>query len=159
MLTFKDMFLDAFNNSAKYLKGMSYMIKYLTSLDGINSKHLYGFFVGWNKPLTPEQHFMTLQNSEYIVLAYDPEKKRVIGFINALSDEVNFAFIPMLEVLPEYQNKGIGKQLMNKMISLLDHLNCIDLTCDKEMQSFYEKFGMLKSHGMVFRKYLDKNNE
>ncbi len=30
----------------------------------------------------------------------------------------------------------------------------IDLTCDKELQDFYGKFGMLKSHGMIFRKYL-----
>jgi len=135
------------------------MIKYLTSLDGITSKQLQGFFVGWTNPLTPEQHYKILQNSEYVVLAYDSEEKLVVGFINALSDQINFAFIPMLEVLPEYQNRGIGKKLMEKMINILDYITCIDLTCDKEMQSFYEKFGMLKSHGMVFRKYLDNNSE
>ncbi len=130
------------------------MIKYLTSLDRITAEQLQGFFVGWAEPLTPEDHLKALENSEYIVLAYDTEKQKVIGFINALSDDINFAFIPMLEVLPEYQNRGIGKELMKKMLGLLDHLSCIDLTCDKDLQSFYEKFGMLKSRGMILRKHL-----
>jgi len=40
------------------------------------------------------------------------------------------------------------------MLKLLEDIICIDLTCDIQMQGFYEQFGMLKSHGMVFRKYL-----
>ena len=136
---------------------MNWMIKYLYSLDRITAEQLEGFFVGWADPLTPEEHLQALKNSEYLVLAYDTEKEKVVGFINALSDEVNFAFIPMLEVLPEYQNRGIGKSLVEKMLDSLEHLNCIDLTCDKELQGFYEQFGMLKSQGMVIRKYLDKN--
>ena len=135
------------------------MIKYLTSLNGITAEQLKGFFVGWAEPLTSEEHLKALQNSEYIVLAFDTEKQKVVGFINALSDEINFAFIPMLEVLPEYQNRGIGQRLMNKMLDLLDHLGCIDLTCDQELQPFYEKFGMLRSHGMVLRKQLNQRGE
>lgn len=87
-------------------------------------------------------------------MAYDTEKSRVVGFINALSDNINFAFIPMLEVLPEYQNLGIGTELMKKMLKLLDNIDCIDLTCDIEMQGFYERFDMLKFNGMVIRKYI-----
>lgn len=96
---------------------------------------------------------MILKNSSYKVLAYDTEKSKVAGFINAISDEVNFAFIPMLEVLPEYQNQGVGSNLMKVMLNLLKHITCIDLTCDTDMQRFYERFGMLKSHGMIIRKY------
>lgn len=135
------------------------MIKYLTSLDRITAEQLQGFFVGWAEPLTPEDHLKALENSEYIVLAYDTEKQKVIGFINALSDEINFAFIPMLEVFPEYQNRGIGQELMEKMLDLLDHLGCIDLTCDQELQPFYERFGMIKSHGMILRKHLTQRGE
>jgi len=54
-----------------------------------------------------------------------------------LDKKINFAFIPMLEVLPEYQNRGIGKKLVEKILDSLDHLNCIDLTCDEELRSFY----------------------
>jgi len=77
-----------------------------------------------------------------------------VGFINALSDDVQFAFVPMLEVLPKYQNRGIGSELMRRMLHELDHITCIDLTCDENMQAWYEQFGMLRSRGMVIRKYL-----
>lgn len=130
------------------------MISYITSLEGISPSQLEGFFVGWKKPLNVEQHYEILKNSAYFCLAYDTEQKKVIGFVNALSDHVNFAFIPMLEVLPLYKNKGIGSQLMKNILEQLSHITCIDLSCDEELQSFYQEFGMLKSHGMVVRRYL-----
>lgn len=130
------------------------MIIYKTDLKGITIEQLEGFFVGWRAPLTKEQHYEVLKNSNYIVLAYDTEKSRVVGFINALSDKMHFAFIPMLEVLPKYQNLGIGTELMHEMLKSLDKIQCIDLTCDIEMQGFYEKFNMFKSHGMIIRKYI-----
>ncbi|WP_338030303.1 GNAT family N-acetyltransferase [Fervidibacillus albus] len=130
------------------------MIEYRTTLEGISPNNLKGFFVGWKKPLTSEEHYTILKNSTFIVLAYDRETSIVVGFINALSDRSHFAFIPMLEVLPEYQHKGIGSKLFKMMLKLLEDITCIDLTCDIQMQGFYEQFGMLKSHGMVFRKYL-----
>ena len=62
----------------------------------------------------------------------------------------------MLEVLPEYQNKGIGSELMKRLLELLQNITSIDLTCDENMQSFYKRFEMLESHGMVIRKYLNE---
>lgn len=106
------------------------MIEYMTELNGIRPEDLEGFFVGWKKPLSIYEHYEILKNSSYIVIAYDTESSKVVGFINALSDKVNFAFIPMLEVLPEYQHKGIGSRLMKIMLELLKNISCIDLTCD-----------------------------
>ncbi len=140
------------DKATTYIYGVSIMIKYTTNLEGIKKKELTGFFVGWRKPLTIEQFHKILQNSEYIVVAYEADEKRVVGFINALSDEVNFAFIPMLEVLPDYQHQGIGTKLVEKMLEELEHINCIDLMCDTDTQSFYKKFGLIKSSGMILRK-------
>ncbi|AZR74877.1 acetyltransferase [Anoxybacter fermentans] len=132
-------------------------MEYRTTIEGLSPDELKGFFVGWKKPLTTEQHYQILRNSSYVVLAYETGKSKVVGFINALSDGVYFAFIPMLEVLPEYQHMGIGSRLMEMMLELLKHITCIDLTCDIEMQNFYKKFGMFKSHGMIIRKYINQN--
>ncbi len=132
------------------------MIIYQKDLNNISKKQLEGFFVGWSNPLTNTQHFQILENSQYFVLALDTTTNKVIGFINALSDEVNFAFIPMLEVLPNYQNKGIGTRLMRIMLEQLSTVTCVDLTCDENMQGFYQRFSMLKSHGMILRKYLNE---
>ena len=128
------------------------MIVYTTSLENVKPENLQGFFVGWNNPLTPEQHFQILQNSQYVVLAIDTLSEMVVGFVNALSDRVQFAFIPMLEVLPDYQRNEIGRNLMRKMLKQLEHIGCIDLTCDIDMQDFYAQFGMVKSKGMIIRR-------
>lgn len=130
------------------------MINYQTDLNNICESKLKGFFVGWTSPLSPKQHLEILKNSEFIVLAVESNSETVIGFVNALSDGINFAFIPMLEVLPEHQKKGIGTNLMNTMLDKLKDIVCIDLTCDENMQGFYQRFSMLKSHGMILRKYM-----
>lgn len=129
-------------------------MEYITSVQEISPDQLQGFCVGWRQPLTPTQLHQILENSSYLVLALDQETNRVIGFVNALSDEVNFAFIPMLEVLPPYQKRGIGSELVLRLLAHLGHITCIDLMCDADMQPFYERFGMLRSQGMVIRKYL-----
>jgi ribosomal protein S18 acetylase RimI-like enzyme len=130
------------------------MIEYTDTLDEIDAGMLQGFFVGWKTPHTPERHLEILKNSDHVLLALDTDKERVVGFITALSDHIQSAFIPMLEVLPEYQGKGIGTELTRLMLERIDNIQAIDLTCDKHLQPFYERFGMLKSVGMVIRKYL-----
>ncbi len=132
------------------------MIVYKTDLNGITKDQLKGFFVGWKDPLTPERHLEILQNSYIFVLAVDNEKNNVVGFVNALSDKLQFAFIPMLEVLPNFQNKGIGSKLMEIILSNLEHIDCVDLTCDPELQPFYERFKLLRSRGMVIRRYMER---
>jgi len=132
------------------------MIEYTDSLKGIDAGMLPGFFVGWKTPHTPERHLEILRNSDHMILALDREKNRVVGFITALSDDIQSAFIPMLEVLPEYQGRGIGTELARMMLDRVDHVQAVDLTCDEHLQPFYERLGMLKSVGMVTRKYLKK---
>lgn len=127
-------------------------IKYQTDLYGITNEQLNCFCVGWKCPISGAEMYKILQNSYRFILAKDRE--RVIGFVNSLSDGVKFAFIPMLEVLPDYQNNGIGSQLLQMLFTELEPIQNIDLTCDEALQLFYSRFGMLKSKGMVFRKYL-----
>jgi ribosomal protein S18 acetylase RimI-like enzyme len=129
-------------------------IIFVDNLDNIAPQKLNGFFVGWQKPLSTAEHIKLLEGSSHFVLAVDTDCDEVVGFITALTDGINCAFIPLLEVLPEYQNRGIGTQLLQLILQKLDSITCVDLTCDVEMQAFYEKFGMLKSNGMVLRKYL-----
>jgi ribosomal protein S18 acetylase RimI-like enzyme len=100
-----------------------------------------------------EEHRDILRNSDYVVLALDTETGRVAGFVTALSDHVQAAFIPLLEVLPEYRRRGIGGELVSRLLKKLDGLPCVDLTCDPDVQPFYAKFGMMKSVGMVLRSY------
>lgn len=130
-----------------------YMIRYQTTLEGITTKELHGFFVGWsNRPLA-KTHLKLLKNSDHVVLAIDTKSKRVVGFVTAITDGVLASYIPLLEVLPEYRSNDIGGRLMKKMLHLLKDLYMIDLLCDKNLQSYYEKFGLKKAQGMMSRNY------
>ncbi|MFJ7916342.1 MULTISPECIES: GNAT family N-acetyltransferase [unclassified Lysinibacillus] len=126
---------------------------YQNSLDGISSEMLNGFFVDWPNPPNPQTHLKLLTNSSKIVIALDNHTNQVVGFITAISDGVLSAYIPFLEVLPEYKNKGIGKELVKQMLKELEDIYMIDLCCDDDLVPYYEKLGMLKSNGMLVRNY------
>ena len=83
------------------------MIDYTNSIQNITTDMLKGFFTEWKNPQTPEHHFKILENSDHIILAVDTDQKCVVGFITALTDNIQASFISMLEVLPNYKNNGI----------------------------------------------------
>jgi GNAT superfamily N-acetyltransferase len=129
------------------------MIHLTDSLDTITSDQLSGFFVGWPNPPTPETHLILLKQSSRFVLAIDDEHGGVIGFVTAISDGVLAAYIPFLEVLPDYQGRGIGQQLVKRILDLLGDLYMVDLLCDGDLQPFYERLGMTRATGMMLRRY------
>ncbi len=127
-------------------------IRYSNSLAGVSPEHLQGFFVGWARPLSPEQHLAMLTRSAFVELAIDPQSSLVVGFVNALCDGVQAAFIPCLEVLPAYQHNGIGSQLVRRLLARLEHIPAVDLVCDQELQPFYEAFNMRPGVSMMIRR-------
>lgn len=131
-------------------------IRYTTSLQHIDTAHLSGFFEGWGNPPSPATHLTLLRNSAAVVLAIDDDSGQVVGFINALSDGVLCAFIPLLEVLPAYRGHGIGTALVQQMQAQLSHLYSIDLICDVALQPFYQKLGMQPYSAMVSRHYVNQ---
>ncbi len=126
---------------------------YKTTLENSTHEMLEGFFVDWPNPPSSETHLKLLNSSSKIVIALDPSINKVVGFITAISDGIISAYIPLLEVLPEYKNKGIGKELVQKMLQELDDIYMIDLCCDDDLIPYYKKFGMMTATGMVKRNY------
>lgn len=132
------------------------MIWYSESTEGIAPEDLDGFFVGWPNPPSPETHLRLLRGSAAVVLARDGEPSQdgpVVGFITAVTDGVLAAYIPLLEVLPEYQERGIGGELVRRMLSRLSDYYMVDLLCDTDLQPYYERFGMHRATGMLARNY------
>jgi len=133
------------------------MITYSDSAVSLRADQLIGFFVGWPNPPAHEVHLKLLRSSYAVVLAMDDDPDRVVGFITAISDGVLSANIPLLEVLPEYQGRGIGSKLARTMLQRLAYLYMIDITCDPELAPFYSRFGMRSYHSMIVRNF-DRQN-
>lgn len=129
------------------------MIKFISRVNRVKPDMLEGFFDGWKFFPTAEEHIKILKKSDFKIIAIDEDKNKVAGFITAISDNVLSAYIPLLEVLPEYQNKGIGSELLRRMLVKLKNFYMIDAVCDESLQKFYEKFGMKKHSAMIMRNY------
>ena len=124
------------------------MIDYTDSLDGIMPDMLEGFFRGWKTPHTPEAHLEIMRNSQHVVLALHPDRHSVVGFVTALTDGTQAAFIPLLEVLPDYQRRGIGTALMREGLSRLKGLNARGC-CVVGHPEYYKRFGFRNIPGLV----------
>jgi ribosomal protein S18 acetylase RimI-like enzyme len=116
------------------------VIEYTTDTGRVEPGQLRGFFVGWPNPPSPERHVEILRGSSHVVLAWDGE--RIVGFITAISDGVISAYIPLLEVVPEYQGRGIGAGLVRRLLAQVGELYMVDLCCDEDVVGFYERLGL-----------------
>ena len=61
------------------------------------------------------------------MVAVDLDEARIVGFISVISDGILCAYIPLLEVLPEYQGRGIGSALVRRALAELEGFYMVDL--------------------------------
>lgn len=128
-------------------------IEYRESAAGLRWEQLEGFFVGW--PVRPSAATLLdhLVRSYRCVVAVDLSKEpdRVVGFATAVSDGLLAASIPLVEVLPGWHERGIGTELLERLLESLSHLYMVDLACDEEMAPFYERLGFTRGTAMLRR--------
>ena len=77
-------------------------------------------------------------NSTIVISAWD--YARLIGAVRVLSDTMFRSIIYDLMVLPEYQGKGIGKELVKRCIEHFPNSEWLVQTT-KEISNYYEKNG------------------
>ncbi len=95
--------------------------------------------VGWNRM---EKELSNPQmTSFYHIAAY--EEDELVGYIDCVSNGVTDAYIQDLMVKPVYQGKGVGSELMYKMIEYLkaNKIYMISVVFDESLKPFYERFG------------------
>ena len=130
---------------------MPHVITYEVTANDIREDELHGFFVDWPTAPSPTRHLEILRGSRHVVLARDTDNQRIVGFVTAVGDGVLSAYLPLLEVLPEYQGRGIGTELVRHILEQLEGYYMVDLCCDEELVRFYERFGMTRLVGMALR--------
>jgi ribosomal protein S18 acetylase RimI-like enzyme len=128
------------------------LIRYQENPDGVTPGHLAGFWADWPVRPAAEMHLRILSGSEHVVLAIDSDAEdRVVGFVTAVGDGVFASYIPLLEVLPDYQGRGIGTELVRRLLRRLADRYMVDLVCDEGLIPFYERFGMVRYGAMILR--------
>lgn len=97
--------------------------------------------VGWNR-MEKEMANPRL-NSYYHIAVYEEENQKLIGFVDSVSNGVTDVYIQDLMVHPDFQGKGLGSELMNKMIDYLKKADIymISVLYDEDLKDFYSRFG------------------
>ena len=103
--------------------------------------------VGWgayNKEISNK----ALDNTFYSVSIYDDDK--IIGYGRLIGDTICFIYIHDIMVVPEYQAKGIGTLIMNKLLEKIEEIKKenpslrVYLGASKNKEDFYKKFGFIE---------------
>ncbi|MBQ8638879.1 MAG: GNAT family N-acetyltransferase [Lachnospiraceae bacterium] len=95
--------------------------------------------VGWNR--MENEYESPLMTSFYHIAVY--ENRKLVGYVDCVSNGVTDAYIQDLMVHPDYQGKGIGTDLMNQMIRYLKEkrIYMVSVVFEERLKPFYDKFG------------------
>lgn len=89
----------------------------------------------------------SLANTMYSVSVYDNDK--IIGYGRIIGDGICFLYIHDVMVIPKYQNKKVGSQIMNKLLEKINQIKIenpyvrVYLGTSKGKEKFYERFGFI----------------
>lgn len=95
--------------------------------------------VNWSSGHYPDKLKVAMQNSSTVFSAWDGTQ--LIALINVLDDGVMTAYIHYLLVNPDYQKKGIGKQLIDLVKNQYNNYLRIILIAYERETGFYSHTG------------------
>jgi GNAT superfamily N-acetyltransferase len=131
------------------------VVVYKIGLKNIEGSLLLNLYerVGLQKRLVQNKEYEKIktafERSYKVVTAWDGEM--LIGAGRMLSDGICYASIFDVGVLPEYQKKGIGKEIMQELLNGEEDMP-IHLTSTFGNEDFYKKLGF-KKHKTSYSKY------
>src|SRR5262245_16520126 len=97
----------------------------------------------WSSAEKPELLQKALLASHSLATAWDGPK--LVGLGNAISDGHLVVYYPHLLVLPEYQGRGIGRRLMQLLMTRYEGFHQHMLVADGRTVEFYRKCGFQRA--------------
>ena len=125
-------------------------MKILENIDNVKEFNELYDAVGWGS-YEEEISKKALSNNIYSVSIYD--NNNIIGYGRIIGDGIVFLYIHDIMVKPEYQGKGIGKTIMNKLLAKIHELQKVNpdlrtyLGASKGKEEFYKKCGFITREG------------
>ncbi|MBK5474190.1 MULTISPECIES: GNAT family N-acetyltransferase [Bacillus] len=97
--------------------------------------------LGWNSlKLSVNELEQMCKQSWYTIYVFDDQK--LVGMGRVISDGVITGIICGVCVLPEYQSKGIGKEIVERLIRHCEQKRVIpQLMCVEDLKYYYESIG------------------
>lgn len=122
------------------------MIDYIEKTPSANEYNTLTSSVGWG---VTESGIVekALANSLYTVCAFDGEK--IVGFGRLIGDGTMFLYVQDIMVLPEYQGRRIGTEIMERIVKkILEYKQVYGdlrayLGASAGKDDFYKKFGFI----------------
>jgi len=104
--------------------------------------------VDWSSANHPERLMAALRNcaerdSDALFTAWNNDQ--LVGLGNAISDGHLVVYYPHLVVHPDFQGKGVGKLIVDRMMEKYQDFHQHSLLSDKDAVGFYEKCGFERS--------------
>jgi GNAT superfamily N-acetyltransferase len=93
----------------------------------------------WSSAQKPHQLVAALRNSHTLILAF--YNNQLVGLANAISDGHLVVYYPHLLIHPDFQGKGIGSRIMEKMDEKYHNFHQQMLVADGRAIEFYQKCG------------------
>jgi len=90
-----------------------------------------------------------IAGARYVVSAW--EGSRLVGFARAISDGVSNAYVSTVAVLPGYQRRGIGREMIARLLAGKDGISFV-LRARADVKAFYAKLGFSEAPEMMWRK-------
>ena len=103
--------------------------------------------VAWKSSDYPNELFQAMKNSHSVITAWNQDE--LIGLVNALSDGVMTVYFHYMLVHPNYQNQGIGQQMLDLILSRYEGYKNKLLIAYENAESFYRKAGFKPEDGTV----------
>lgn len=105
---------------------------------------------------------IALENTIYSISVYDDNN--IVGYGRIIGDKAIFLYIQDIMVVPEYQGKKIGTEIIKRLLDKIEEYRNINpelrvyLGASKGKEGFYEKFGFISrkeanlGEGMIWNK-------
>jgi GNAT superfamily N-acetyltransferase len=127
------------------------MIEYRDASHAIDLAQLARLFesVGWHhRTRDAERLAQMVRGSMYGVSALDGDT--LVGYARAIADGAFNAYVSTVAVLPDYQRRGIGRELVRRLLDGREHLQFV-LHADPPAHPFYLRCGFRPAPDMLRR--------
>ncbi|WP_148709101.1 GNAT family N-acetyltransferase [Falsibacillus albus] len=111
-------------------------------------KHLFSL-QWWSTDRELDDIKQMLDHTDVLIGVLDVDSEKLIGFGRVLTDYVYKALLLDVMIHPDYQQKGLGRLLLDNILHhpSIKNVAHVELYCRQEMKPLYEKWGFTEQLG------------